>query len=82
VLPYPAVIPLDLAYDPAARPELGLQGNEPVRRAVEADLPRGGGEYTGVSAYVATPELLRLVGADGAQIHRRRTWSPPGPGSW
>ncbi|ADP81939.1 FtsX-like permease family protein [Pseudofrankia inefficax] len=68
LLPRPTVIPLDLAYDPAASPELGLQGNEPVRRALEVDRPRGGGEYEGIPAYVATPDLLRLVGADGVRI--------------
>jgi putative ABC transport system permease protein len=64
----PAVIPLDMAYDPAAPPELGLQSSEPVHHAAELGIPRGEGGYSGLMAYVATPALLRLIGVDAAEV--------------
>ena len=64
----PTVLPLDMAYDPAGPRPLGTRASEPFRQATELGRPRGGNEYESVLAYVATPELLRLVGADPATI--------------
>ncbi|EIV92535.1 hypothetical protein [Frankia sp. QA3] len=57
-----------MAYDPSAPAEVSLQNSEPVRHAQELGIPRGEHTYEGVPAYIATPELLRLMGADPATI--------------
>lgn len=67
-LPGPTVLPLDMAYDPAAPTEVEPEGGEPARHAQELELPMHGHMYEAVSVYVATPELLRLLGADPAGI--------------
>jgi putative ABC transport system permease protein len=67
-LPHPAVLGLDMAYDPTAPPEPGLPGGERVRHAQELGIARGVDSFSGVTAYIATPDLLRLAGADPATI--------------
>jgi len=67
-LPSPTVLPLDMAYDPAAPTENGVASGEPVRHALEFGLPHGANTYQTVLAYLSTPELLRLLGASPAGI--------------
>ncbi|MDT3440577.1 ABC transporter permease [Pseudofrankia sp. BMG5.37] len=67
-LPGPTVLPLDMAYDPAAPAEAGVASGEPVRHAQEFGIPRSENVSEAVVVYVATPELLRLLGADPARI--------------
>jgi len=68
VLGNPAVIPLDMGYEPAAPPEATAAGGEPARRAVELDRPKGGNVYEAIPVYLATPGLLRLLGAGTSTI--------------
>ncbi len=69
-LPASTVLPLDLAYDPAAPPELSPTTGQPVRHAQELGSARGDSEFAMAPAYVASPALLRLAGADPAAIPR------------
>ena len=62
-IPQSVVVPLDMAYDPAVQ-----KPGSASRRAQELERPGGPHGDTGVDTYVATPELLRLLGADPAGI--------------
>jgi putative ABC transport system permease protein len=76
-LPHASVIPLDMAVDPAIARQVGQDG-KPAQQAQELGAPVGGSrtsgggrgsrEYRSVLAYVATPELYRLLGVDSARI--------------
>ncbi|WP_018500807.1 hypothetical protein [Parafrankia discariae] len=68
VLGNPAVIPLDMCYEPAAPPEATVAGGEPAWHAVELVRPKGGNVYEAIPAYLATPSLLRLLGAGTSTI--------------
>ena len=62
-LPDPTVLPLDMAYDPAIQ-----KAGSGRLQAQELGIPVGGHQYSSVLMYVATPDLLRLAGADPASI--------------
>lgn len=76
-LPHASVIPLDMAVDAAIPPQAGQDGTS-AQQAQELGAKAGGSrppggrdggtEYRSVLAYVATPELYRLLGADPAKI--------------
>jgi putative ABC transport system permease protein len=68
VLDDPAVIPLDVAVDPNAQPELGSGGGG----GLPADLlleQVGERSYSGFMLYVATPALLERLGVDPTSIN-------------
>jgi putative ABC transport system permease protein len=60
---HPTVLPVDMAYDPTVP-----QRDPDKRETQQVGLPAGGHRYNGLDVYVATPELLRLVGADPTGI--------------
>ena len=60
---HPTVLPLDMAYDPTVP-----QRDPDKRETQQVGVPVGEHEFDGLDAYVATPELLRLVGADPTGI--------------
>ena len=59
--PQAVVAPLDMAYDPTTQ-----NAGSDTLRAQLLGVREGARSYDGVEAYVATPELLRLAGADPA----------------
>jgi putative ABC transport system permease protein len=69
VLPHASVLPLDMAVDPAVPRQVGQDG-KPAQQAQELGAATGGNNFRAVLAYVATPELYRLLNVDPARIGR------------
>jgi putative ABC transport system permease protein len=67
-LSHATVIPLEMPVDPAGKPQPG--GQQPVVSLNAPLHPAAGrgGEYTSVPLYVATPDVLSLLGIDPATI--------------
>jgi putative ABC transport system permease protein len=64
----PRVIALDMAVDPAAAPETGVDGGEGGRPAVELGVPIGEGQFNTFRLYVASPDVLRYYGLDPGAV--------------
>ena len=73
-LHHPEVIGLDMAVNPADKPQPGGPGNQAGQPVAGVGVPRNpaargrGGSYSAIPLYVATPPVLRYLGINPATI--------------